>query len=267
MAAKTFYLDLLNKANSNQSGCCQYVEDSYYKFPRDCFPNAFMIDLNTIDNNKEILICVVIHKSDCNHVDDQCTIHIQRIVDSPEWDRCHEHCVALGSQLARCDPNKILPVRHMPKSEDECQRVNLPYGFDGVMYAVGKHVNQYEAFKNYVKYNGTHNFEPDVRVMSECLVQQLRSRYHWETLGMRRTLECFDEKVPLCVGGDKGLTKSINCTVNLANSAHYDCNDKGVGIGAWLEKEKHLSTEMFFVMPNVMVIGKKWKWHRKLKVV
>ena len=46
------------------------MEDSYYKFPRDCFPNAFMIDLNTIDNNQEILIHVVIHKSDCNHIDD-----------------------------------------------------------------------------------------------------------------------------------------------------------------------------------------------------
>jgi len=58
-------------------------------------------------------------------------------------------------------------------------------------------------------------------------------------------LECFDEKVPLCVGGDKGLTKSINCTVNLANLAHYDCNDEGVGVGVWFEKEKHLGTEVF----------------------
>jgi len=54
--AKKFYLDLFNKANSNQSGCCQYVEDSYYKYPRECFPNAFMIDSNTIENDQEILI-------------------------------------------------------------------------------------------------------------------------------------------------------------------------------------------------------------------
>jgi len=66
----------------------------------------------------------------------------------------------------------------------------------------------------------------------------------------------FDEKPLKCVGGDKGLTKSINCTVNLANSAHYDCNDKGVGISVWFEKEKCLSIEVFFVMPNVMVILK-----------
>ncbi len=129
-----------------------------------------MIDSKSIDNNQDILICVVIHKSDHNHVDDQCTICIQRIVNSLEWDMCHEQCVALGSCMARHDPNVIVPVHHVPKSEEECQGVNLPYGFDGVMYALGKHVNQYQAFKNYVKYNGTHNFEPDVRVMSECLV-------------------------------------------------------------------------------------------------
>jgi len=245
--AKKFYLGMLNEANSNRSGCRQYVEDSYYKFPRYCFPNAFMIDSNTIDNNEEVLIRVVIHKSDRNHVDDQCTICIQRIVQNPEWDRCCEKCIALGSLLAMRDPTRIVAVRHVPKSEEECARVNLPYDFDGVMYALGKHVYQYQLSKSYMKYGGTHNFEPDLRVMSECLARQLKSRYHWETLGMRRTLECFDEKVPLCVSGDKGLTKSINCTVNLANSAHYDCNDEGVGVGVgvWFEKEKHLGTEVF----------------------
>jgi len=103
-------------------------------------------------------------------------------------------------------------------SEKECRRVNLPYGFDGVMFALGKHVNQYQAFKNYIKYSGTHHFKPHVTVMSEYLAHQLLTRYHWETLGMRRSLECFDEKPPKCVGGDKGLTKSINHTVNLANT-------------------------------------------------
>jgi len=38
---------------------------------------------------------------------------------------------------------------------------------------------------------------------------------------MSRALECFDEKPPKCGGGGKGLTKSINCIVNLANLAHY----------------------------------------------
>ncbi len=193
---------------------------------------------------------------DCNHVDDQCAIWIQRIVNSPEWDRCHEMCIVLGSCLQRQNPNGVVPVCHVPKSEEECQRMDLLYGFDGVMYALGKHVNQYQAFKSYIKDNGTQHFKPQLTVMSEYLVRQLTTRYHWETLGMRKTLECFDEKPPKCVGGNKGLTKSMNCTGNLADLAHYDCNDEGVGNGVWFEKEKHLSTEVFFVMPNVMVIEK-----------
>ena len=97
-----------------------------------------MIDSNTIYNDEEILISLVIHKSDLNHVDDQCTIRIQQIVQNTEWDRCHEKCIALGSVLARHDPTRIIPVRHVPKSEEESARVNLPYGFDGVMHALGK---------------------------------------------------------------------------------------------------------------------------------
>jgi len=66
-------------------------------------------------------------------------------------------------------------------------------------------------------------------------------------------LECFDEKPSKCVGGDKGLTKSINCTINLANLAHYNSSNEGVGIGIWFEREKHV----YFVMPNVMIVAKK----------
>jgi len=155
---QNFCLNLLNKAKSNQSGCCQYVKDSYYKFPRECFPDAFRIDSNTIENNQQILICMVIHKSDCNHGDDQCIIYIQRIVNSPEWDRCCELCIALGSWLGGVDPpNQMVLVCHLPMSEEECKRVYLPYSFAGVMFALGKHVNQYQAFRNYINYSGTHH--------------------------------------------------------------------------------------------------------------
>jgi len=149
--AKEFYLNLLNKAKSNWSGYGQYVEESYYKYPRKSFPDAFMIDSNTIENDEQILICMVVHKSDCNHVDDQCTICIQRIVNSPEWDRPHKLCIALDSQLSGRDPNWMIPACNMLKSEEDCGRINLPYGFDGVMFALGKDVNQYQAFKSYIK--------------------------------------------------------------------------------------------------------------------
>jgi len=63
-------------------------------------------------------------------------------------------------------------------------------------------------------------FKPRVTVMSECLSHQLLTRFHWETLGLG---VFWWETTKMC-WGDKGLTKSINCIVNLTNAA--DCDSK-----------------------------------------
>ena len=70
---------------------------------------------------------------------------------------------------------------------------------------------------------------------------------------MKRILEKYDEKPPLCVGGEKGLTKSINATVNLANPAHFDVNDEGPGVAIWMEKNPFAPTDVYFIFPNVTV--------------
>ncbi len=41
-----------------------------------------MIDSRTITDEQEIVIHVVVKKSDLNHVDNQCTIRILRVVSS-----------------------------------------------------------------------------------------------------------------------------------------------------------------------------------------
>jgi len=121
------------------------------------------------------------------------------------------------------------PVRNEPLTRQECEDVGLPYGFDGDMYAFGKHVYQYSAGRTgYGPYDGTITYDPELRIMSELMSCMLCSRLHWETLGMRHILEKYDEKPPKCVGRNKGLTKSINVSVNLANAAHYDMNNEGI---------------------------------------
>jgi len=72
-------------------------------------------------------------------------------------------------------------------------------------------------------------------------------------IGLKRGLEKYDEKPPTCVGGDKGLTKSINATVNLANAAHYDVNDECVGAAIWFEKNKEIQMDVYFIFPNIVV--------------
>ena len=76
-------------------------------------------------------------------------------------------------------------------------------------------------------------------------------------IGLKRGLEKYDEKPPTCVGGDKGLTKSINATVNLANAAHYDVNDECVCAAIWFEKNKEVQTDVYFIFPNIVVVDSK----------
>jgi len=122
--------------------------------------------------------------------------------------------------------------------------VDLPYGFDGAKYALGKHVHNYGKEKPYMEYCGTYWFQPHICMLSELLQSLLSSCFHWETLGIQHGLEGYDVKPPKCLGGDKGLTKSINISVNLTNPAHYDCNDNGIGIGVWFEKDKSFCTKV-----------------------
>jgi len=72
-------------------------------------------------------------------------------------------------------------------------------------------------------------------------------------LSIWHVLESYDEKPLKCLCDEKGLTKFVNVSVNLANLAHYNMNSDGVGIGVWFEKDKHLGMEVFYVMPNILV--------------
>jgi len=86
-------------------------------------------------------------------------------------------------------------------TENECIQAGLPYGFDGGMYAFGKHVYNYGKEKPYVEYHGTHWFQPHICVLSKLLQSLLSSHFHWETLGIQCGLEGYDEKPPKCLGG------------------------------------------------------------------
>jgi len=115
------------------------------------------------------------------------------------------------------------------------------------MYAFGKHhVYQYSnGHTGYGPYDGTFAFDPELRIMSELFSHILCSHLHWETVGMRHILEKYDEKPPNCVGGNKGLTKSINVSVNLANATHYNMNDEGIGTAVWVEQSPFVEMDVF----------------------
>ena len=53
------------------------------------------------------------------------------------------------------------------------------------------------------------------------------------------------------MSGKDGLTKSMNVSINLANPAHYNIRDLGVGMAMWMETNEMQKTDVYFVFPNV----------------
>jgi len=69
-------------------------------FPRYVSLWQLVNDSSTIDYDKQIVICVVVvHKTDVNHGDDQCTIQIQRVSSSPQWQRICKLALQIGTWL------------------------------------------------------------------------------------------------------------------------------------------------------------------------
>ena len=73
-ATKDYYTAKLNKSLSNRVGGHQYIKHSYYKNVRDCFPKAYCIDAAIIDENQQILLCIVTKGDNLNQFVEQTTI-------------------------------------------------------------------------------------------------------------------------------------------------------------------------------------------------
>jgi len=172
----------------------------------------------------------------------QTTVRVQRI-QSELWKRI---CRISLPVIEKLNSNYCCNVRDKPLSKEECDFIGMLKGFDGSMYALGRHVYQYPSKKVNCHQNtghiGTNDLQPELAIMTKSLTYLLSHYFHWETTTIQKLLESFDELPLTCLGGMDGLTKSINASVNLANATHYDANDLGVGISVWIEKVPNHST-------------------------
>lgn len=55
------------------------------------------------------------------------------------------------------------------------------------------------------------------------------------------------------MGGDRGITASMNLSNGLRNASHYDINDGSVGCSVWTELISGDSSNWYFVVPNVLI--------------
>jgi len=69
------------------------------------------------------------------------------------------------------------------------KKAKMPHRFEGVMYAIGKHVSLYAktdlmSHDKYMYYKGTHNLMPYLSRISQSLCRIFSHCFHWETITM-----------------------------------------------------------------------------------
>jgi len=71
-------------------------------------------------------------------------------------------------------------------------------------------------------------------------------------MAQQNSLEVIGEIPPTYLGGQSAATKTLNVSVNLANSSHTDPYDMGNGIVVWIfDSDEPLSQS--FIFPNLVI--------------
>jgi len=81
----------------------------------------------------------------------------------------------------------MFPCYGRSLSKEQCNAIRLPVGFEGSMYALGKHVELFAHCDSsstfwYWMYNGTEKMSPFLATMSKSLCSFSGTFFHWETV-------------------------------------------------------------------------------------
>jgi len=130
----------------------------------------------------------------------------------------------------------------------------LPHGFDGPMHLFGMHVDVFKPNCLYpVHYSGTEELRSEIMAFATLCLPQLKQRFHLECITLQRALHSFEEVSPMYLGGDSGISLSINISHNFANSSHYDSLDYGPSIVLWvMDNEASQKFDQYLTFNNII---------------
>jgi len=82
--------------------------------------------------------------------------------------------------------SKVYAVCDEPLTKEECEKAKMPHGFEGAMYAIGKHVNHYAktespSSQKYCFYKGSPELMPGLGRLSQSLCHLFSHQYHWDS--------------------------------------------------------------------------------------
>ncbi len=181
----------------------------------------------------------------------QSSIRVQHI-SGDEYFNLRESAIPLGEKvLSLCGRNS---VRDKTTSINICSNFGLPHGFDGPMHPFGMHVDVFKPnCSDPVHYSHTEEFCAEITAFASLCLPQLQQHFHMEYITMQQALHSFDKVSPSYLGGDNGISLSINVSHNFSNSSHYDLLDYGPSIVLWvLDDKASQNCDQFLIFNNII---------------
>jgi len=98
---------------------------------------------------------------------------------------------------------------------------------------------------------------PEISEFTRLCLPVLKQCFHSEYVAMQRAMFSFDEVSPSYLGGNDGISLSVNISHNFANSSHYDSLDFGPSIVYWVLDDVALQNcDQYLVFNNIVqVVG------------
>jgi len=93
----------------------------------------------------------------------------------------------------------------------------------------------------------------EITEFAQYCLPLLKQRFHLECKVMQQALHSLDKVSPMYLGGNNGISLSINISHNFANSSHYDSLDFGPSIVLWvMDDEANRFCDQYLVFNNVV---------------
>jgi hypothetical protein len=212
---------------------CRVFIDALYLTPRH---KAFLFDVRR--HNGGMADIVVSVRDGSKNEFRKSVISVRAIVDCAVSKRC----VDLGDFLATvCKPGG---------NTTRSKSVDL-----GSMFCAGTVYSRGAIFETLPQCPEQYQTQLTENVREFCIASaDMCSRVFPHRYNVIRQMEACAGVVPTyVVGGERGVCASMNFSVDLANSSHFDPNDACQGFAVWAEKMKGKAKNWYFFCPNVRV--------------
>jgi hypothetical protein len=227
------YVKSLSQSPTNRFDCKRTVPRHLYRHLPLEAPKMLKLEPSLLGPGEEYILRIVTKVSE-DKIRQESTVRVKR-VDVSKHSKLADRAAALQS---------LLKKHKFPDARKEAQV--------GEMYVFGEHVFNGRRITNYknTKRLTKNNVLPEFMVE---LRKYLSAHFPYELAAMIGHMHAFGEHPSAEMGGSDGVTKSINVSVNLGNTPHYDNGDLGIGFGVWFEDIPGSARNWYFMLPNVLV--------------